>query len=107
MRICFVAHQATKEGAGRFMLDEIEYLRRAGHEVLAILPREGALTKTLAERRIEFRIVPTTWWTRAALKTTEPDYPASIVAARRIATELRDWRADIAYTHTIVVPTGA
>jgi glycosyltransferase involved in cell wall biosynthesis len=107
MRICFVGHQGTKEGAGRFMLDEIEYLRRAGHEVLAILPREGALTKTLTERRVEFRIVPTTWWTRAALKTTEPDYAASMVAARRIATELRDWRADIAYTHTIVVPIGA
>ncbi len=107
MRICFVAHQSTKEGAGRYMLDQSSYLLDRGFDVCAILPSEGPLQDVLAKQGVDARIIPHQWWTRAQLRQSQPDYVRTIGAARRMAAAFRDWRIDLAYTQTIVAPAGA
>ena len=107
MRICFVAHQATKEGAGRYMLDQIDFLRSAGVDVSVILPSDGPLYDAIAERGVQCRAIASPWWTRATMKTPDPDAAATLLAARRMARAFREWSVDVVYTQTVVVPAGA
>src|SRR5262252_5899581 len=106
MRICFVAHQATKEGAGLFMLDQIDYLQKHGESVCAVLPGEGMLATALDERRVDRRIVPSRWWTKPRWVDSDADHAVTLRAARQMADLFRDWSVDVVYTETAVAPAG-
>lgn len=107
MRICFVVHQSTKEGAGRYMLDQVDQLLPRGFEVFAILPADGPLRAALVARNVEARIIPSPWWDRNHTGHSQPNYARTLVAARSIAAALREWKIDVVYTHTVVVLAGA
>jgi glycosyltransferase involved in cell wall biosynthesis len=107
MRLCFIAHQATKEGAGRFMLDQIDYLVDRGVTPFVILPNVGQMTDALAARNVEMAIVPNAWWNKPQQPRTVREYLMTLGAAHRMAGWFRRWKIEIAYTHTIVSPAGA
>ena len=107
MRVCFIGHQGTKEGAGFFMLDQIDYLRQHGVTVFAILPGDGALADALTERQIEFAIVPNDWWIKPHWLGRDEDHGRAILAARKMADLFRRWAIDVVYTETSVAPAGA
>ena len=107
MRICFVGHQATKEGAGRFMLDQIDYLLKQGIVLFAIFPAPGPLCDELAARGVEVSVVPNKWWIKPSGVQSRRDYESAMEAARTIAGLFRTWAIDVAYTETIVVAAGA
>jgi hypothetical protein len=65
MRICFIAHQATKEGAGRFLLDQIDYLKAKNFFICVIVPALGPLCEALIQRGVSFKVVNSPcWWTK-------------------------------------------
>ena len=106
MRICFVGHQASKEGAGRFMLDQIDYLLQHDVTVFAIVPEWGPLCDELVQRRVEIAVVPNALWNLpGALKAR--DYEEAVVASRGMAGLFRQWAIDVVYTETSVVIAGA
>ena len=106
MRVCFVGHGATLEGAGRYLLDQARYLRDKGTTVFGILPRYGPLADRLAESGVEVRYAPNPWWALPENVTGEVlAYTGR--AAALMATFIRDWKVDVVYSHTVVAPTGA
>lgn len=105
--MCFIAHQGTKEGAGLFMLDEIDYLLRHGVSVSAVLPWDGPLADALAERGVEFAFVPNAWWTKSRGLDSRGAYENAITAARTMAAVFLQWKIDVVYTETVVAPAGA
>jgi glycosyltransferase involved in cell wall biosynthesis len=107
MRVCFIGHQGTKEGAGFFMLDQIDYLRERGATIFAILPGDGALADALSEREIEFAIVPNDWWIKPHWAGQDEDYGRAVIAARTMADLFERWAIDVVYTETVVAPAGA
>jgi len=106
VRICFIAHQGTKEGAGRFLLDEIDYLLGKKISVFVILPEAGPLAEALAQRGVTFEIVPNPWWTKPKHIGQELDHEATLDSARQMAALLRAWSVDLVYTQTVVAPAG-
>jgi glycosyltransferase involved in cell wall biosynthesis len=107
MRLCFIAHQGTKEGAGLFMLDEIDYLVRRGVSVSAVVPWNGALAEALIDRGVEVAQVANPWWTKPRGLQQAGDYEETLRAARTMAALFSRWNIDIVYTETIVAPAGA
>ena len=106
MRLCFIAHQATKEGAGLFMVDQIDYLQRRGVTLYAILPSGGPLHDAMLERGVETAVVPSAWWIRPHWHESADAYAEALTAARRMAALMRGWAVDVAYTQTVVAPAG-
>ena len=106
MRLCFIAHQGTKEGAGLFMLDQIDYLQEQGATIFAILPDRGRLHDALTERGVDAAIVPSAWWTRPRWQESPRAYGDALAAAHQMAALFRDWAIEVAYTQTIVAPAG-
>jgi glycosyltransferase involved in cell wall biosynthesis len=107
MRICFIGHQATKEGAGRFLLDQVDYLQAKGFTVFAILPQKGMLCDALAQRGVEFQVISNFWWVKSRSDIAEPDYGHTLDAARKMAIWFQRWKVDLVYTQTLVAPAGA
>jgi glycosyltransferase involved in cell wall biosynthesis len=106
MRVCFVGHGATLEGAGRYLLDQAGYLVDKGATVFSILPRHGPLAERLTESGVVVRYAPNQWWTQPA-KVTGEVLAHTARAAALMATFIRDWKVDVVYSHTVVAPTGA
>ena len=106
MRLCFIAHQGTKEGAGLFMVDQIDYLQRQGATLFAILPSAGRLQDAMMERGVETAIVSNAWWIRPRWHESADAYVEAFTAARRMAALMRRWSVDVAYTQTVVAPAG-
>ena len=106
MRVCFVGHGATLEGAGRYLLDQARYLIDQGASVFSILPRHGPLAERLTESGVAVRYAPNQWWTQPA-KVTGEVLAQTARAAALMATFIRDWKVDVVYSHTVVAPTGA
>jgi glycosyltransferase involved in cell wall biosynthesis len=106
MRVCFVGHGATLEGAGRYLLDQAHYLKGKGATVFGILPRHGPLAERLTESGVAIRYAPNQWWALPVNVTGEVlAYTGR--AAALMATVIRDWKVDVVYSHTVVAPTGA
>ena len=106
IRVCFVAHGATMEGACRYLLDQADYLLRKQFGVFAIVPTDGPLRAALMSRGVPVEIVPSRWWTRNYFPTSPPDFGAAVKTARRIAAIVHEWSVDVVYTHTVVAPAG-
>ena len=106
MRVCFVSHGATLEGAGRYALDQARYLTDQGASVFSILPRHGPLAERLTESGVVVRYAPNQWWTKP-VKLTGEVLAYTARAAALMATFIRDWKVDVVYSHTVVAPTGA
>lgn len=107
MHVCFIAHQGTKEGAGLFMLDEIDYLVQEGVSVSVVLPWNGPLVDALMDRGIETALVPNPWWTKPRGLQQTGDYERTVNAARTMTALFGEWKVDVVYTETIVAPAGA
>jgi glycosyltransferase involved in cell wall biosynthesis len=106
MKLCFVGHQSTMEGAGRFMLDQVDYFQQHGVAVYIVLPTVGPLLDAIVQRGVPVRVVANPWWTKASTHGAEPDYAATLLAAHEIAAAFREWSIDVVYTQTVVAPAG-
>ena len=106
MRVCFVGHGATLEGAGRYLLDEARYLLEKGASVFSILPRHGPLAGRLTESGVVVRYAPNQWWA-SPVKVTGEILEHTSRAAALMATFIDDWKVDVVYSHAVVAPTGA
>lgn len=100
-------HQASKEGAGRFLLDQIDYLKTQAYAIFAVVPSMGPLCEALSERGVQFEILRNPWWTKAAFAGTPRERAATLAAARVMAGLFLRWEIDLVYTQTIVAPAGA
>jgi glycosyltransferase involved in cell wall biosynthesis len=107
MRICFIIHQASKEGAGRFLLDQIDYLKKKNVVVYVIVPTLGPLCEALSQREVEFKIVENPWWTKGSFTSSTAGRAFMLVTACAMADLFLKWKIDIIYTQTIVAPAGA
>lgn len=105
MRVAFIAHQPTKEGAGLFLIDAIDFLRAKHIDILAIAPSQGPFSEALVQRGIECRYIESPWWTRKS--KGGPPYRETLDSARQMSAILKEWGANIVYTNTIVAPAGA
>jgi glycosyltransferase involved in cell wall biosynthesis len=106
LRVCFVGHGATLEGAGRYLLDQARYLTDKGVTVFSILPRHGPLAERLSQSGVAVRYAPNHWWA-VPVKVTSEVLAHTGRAAALMATFIRDWKVDVLYSHTVVAPAGA
>lgn len=110
MNILFVHHETRKYGASRSLLALIDGLREKGVKSYVILPGKGPMVAELESRNIKYYVIPQKFW---ALR-----YPIGLV--KRIARGCFNLlvslitgflalflRADIIYTNSSVVSTGA
>lgn len=107
VRIGFVGHQASKEGAGRFMLEEIEYLLAHDVRPFVVFPKDGPLCADLRRLGVETAFVPFGWWNKPRGLETPEEYEEALKAGQSIARLFLRWQVDIAYTNTIVAGPGA
>lgn len=106
MKVAFIAHEPTKEGAGFFLIDAIDFIRSKQIDVLAIVPSRGPFSDALDCRGVECRFVESPWWWTRECKE-RPPLNATLDAAIVMSSILTDWGADIVYSNTIVAPAGA
>ncbi len=106
MRVCFVGHGATLEGAARYLLDQARYLTEKGATVFCILPRRGPLVDRLTECGVEVRYAPHPWWTLPT-RVDAGVMAHTASAAALMSTFIQDWKVDVVYSQTVVAPTGA
>lgn len=106
MRVCFVGHGATLEGAGRYLLDQARYLVEKGASVFSILPRHGPLAERLRESGVAVRYAPNPWWA-SPVNVTGEVLAHTGRAAALMSNLIREWNADVVYSHTVVAPAGA
>jgi glycosyltransferase involved in cell wall biosynthesis len=104
LRICFVSHTGDLSGAERSMLTLMGYLQQAGHQVFAVLPFRGPMMQRLEKLGVEHKVMPFNWWASTpAVLSKNKLYDD----ARAIAAQMKEWRAQIAYTNTSVIHAGA
>jgi len=85
VRIGFIGHQASKEGAGRFLFEEIVYLLAQGVRPFAIFPEDGPLSVDLRRLGVETAFVPYTWWNKPHGLRGPAEYEEALVAAHAMA----------------------
>lgn len=107
MNVVVVTHASNLEGAERSLLEVLERLKKAGHGVMVVVRETGGFTSALDERNIVYHQLKYGWW------TTEGDgFPKAwrqkvdLISAE-IAQVASEFKADLIYTNTAVVPYGA
>jgi hypothetical protein len=109
MRVCFISHSAGRYGAELALLELLQGLKRLGVISLVLVPKKGPLLDVLDRLNIEWRIIEYPVW------MSRPRWFAYRVARTlkmlfmsvKIAQEIKKWRADVVYTNTVVVGSGA
>ncbi len=111
MKVCFISHSSSRGGAELSLLELIDALSMRGIECSCILPEHGALTKLLAQRRVETQVTPFKQWVhtrRSLVGRTRKMVPLRHVSATlRIASAIRRTGCNVVYTNTIAIGVGA
>lgn len=106
LKVAFIAHEPTKEGAGCFLIDVIDFLLSKHVEMLVIVPSSGPLSEALIQRGVECRYVKSPWWWTCDCTEGVP-YRATMAAAYHMSAIVKEWGAQLVYTNSIVAPAGA
>ena len=110
MKVCFVLHSSGKGGAERVNLELIDGLKNKGIQCFVILPSYGPLIKELKKRNVPLKVIKYKWWMR------EDDSPLwkrvgrlalNLMRSISVARQVKKWKADIVYSNTITICTGA
>jgi hypothetical protein len=110
MKVCFVSHSSAKAGAERCLIETIEALKDCRVEACVLLPKDGPLAGTLADRNVPFRVIRYFPWLSersAPLWTCLAKMGFNLVGAMAAAREIRRRGCDVVYSNTITVCVGA
>jgi glycosyltransferase involved in cell wall biosynthesis len=123
IRVAFFTHYSLLYGANRSLLNLIDGLGDCSVVPLVIVPEEGDLTAVLKKRNIEFFVFSMGRWIGTIksegnmLSRSQSFLKYQKLAARRLKQningldlliqKLHEWKIDIIYTNTSVIPIGA
>lgn len=117
MKIVWLSRSSELFGAELGMAESVRALVAMGHEVCAVVPRPGDLTRLLSEAGCVTVVVPYACWItsdvggkrlgREALRATARRTAKNLRAARMMRAVLRDRRPDVVITNSIALPLGA
>lgn len=119
MNIVFLTHSRNHYGANRSLLDLIHGLLRFNLEVGVIAPDECRLTTLLRASGIRVATIPQARWFQSAdygscqmRKDGQSNYKLRFErlaqeCERQIVARLRQWRADVVYSNSAMIDTGA
>lgn len=109
MRVCFISHSAGRYGAELALLELLQGLLRSGIEVLVLVPKKGPLLDELDRLNIEWRIIGySVWMSRPrAFPYRVMRLLKTALMSIRVAQVIKNWKADVVYTNTVVTGVGA
>lgn len=106
MKILFVSHQSTKQGASLFLFNAILYLKKRGFIVSVVFPDKGSLTNDLTECGINCYYVKNNWWIKDQTDLERKLKRLEIQVAELCAI-IKNEQPDFIYSNTIVDIAGA
>lgn len=123
IKVAFFTHYTLLYGANRSLLNLIDGLRDYSVISYVIVPEEGDLTAHLRERNIEYAIFPMGRWIGTSKsegnflgrcqcflkyqKCAARRFKQNINSLNPLVQKLHEWKIDIIYTNTSVIPIGA
>lgn len=108
MKILAFSHTGlTTGGAEQCLLEYVDALTERGHECKVIIPHEGAMQKTLQEKRIATGVIGYGWAIRPHKKVNSHEVSASTGnSLAKIFHEVEKFKPDVILVNTIVIPWG-
>jgi glycosyltransferase involved in cell wall biosynthesis len=112
MRLIFLSHGNTLNGAERCLAEAVRGLTHEGHDVGVVVPSEGDLAPVLRGFGATVVVVPHRWWvhhggTQLTWRQKAKNSAHHFVDANRIRRVIRRMNSQILITNTITIPTGA
>lgn len=102
----FLSHSASKYGAERSLLEEIDNLLKKQILIHVTLPHQGLLLEELLVRNVSYDIIPLPWWIKNSVTDFE-EYVNTVSSSLRKAISAISLRnPEILYTSTSVIPQG-
>ena len=106
-RVAFVTHYAALYGANRSLLALIRGLRDRGVEARVLAPRRGRITRALEAEGVPMRVVGFRPWRSTNRWKAPLRAVMNLLLLPLVVRQLREWRVDVVYTNSSVVPVGA
>lgn len=109
MKIAWVSHGASLEGAEQCLIEAVKGLSEKGQEVHVIVPSDGKLVSILEGIVASVRVVPHPWWVNEFKGDLHPIkrifyYLRATLSLIKI---LKQMEPQLVVTNTIVIPCGA
>ncbi len=109
MNILFVTHHDNFQGSSRSVLSLIEGLLNFGVQPFVVNPVRSAFTEALEKRDVECAILPIPWWVSGKQLTVRQkveQYRQIRKSVETISHLIQQWKIDLVYTNTSVIPEG-
>ena len=123
LRICFLHHDTRLYGATRSLLNLIDGLKQYDVLPYVIIPSKGDIVTALESKHINFDVVSLEWWvyrrykqdgllenilynfrqTRYILSQTINSFKT----LQKLSEKLLEWKIDVVYSNSTVIPLGA
>jgi glycosyltransferase involved in cell wall biosynthesis len=109
MKILWISHGSTLEGAERSLFEATKQLTDRGEEICVVIPSEGKLATKLQETTASTYVLETPWWVKefkgkASSVKRVYEYAKAVFKLLRL---LRQLQPDVVVTNTTVIPCGA
>jgi glycosyltransferase involved in cell wall biosynthesis len=109
IKILWLSHGSTLEGAERSLLEAVQTLVNIGEDVHIVVPSEGLLVQKLQEINAKTHFLSMPWWVKEFRGSSNAvarfyEYARAILKLSRILMVLKP---DVVITNTIVIPCGA
>jgi glycosyltransferase involved in cell wall biosynthesis len=109
MKIVYISHGSTLEGAERCFVETVKGLSNKGVEVHVIVPMQGEIVTALEGMTASISIKPLPRWIKEFHDSSNPlirwyQYLKAILGLRKILIQIHP---DLVITNTIVMPCGA
>jgi len=108
-KVLFVSHSAELNGAELWLLETIKRLDRSSFAPALVVPRPGPLLEAVRDLGFETFVVPMKWWiTERPRVWRQPlAWLWNIRSARKVAAIVRENSADLVFTNSAAMNTGA
>ena len=109
MNILFVTHNDNFQGSSRSLLSLIQGLKSCGVTSFVVNPVKSAFTDALDNEGIRYAILPIPWWVSDRILSCKRkiDHASEIRrSVQNLQNIIRDWKIDLVYTNTSVIPVG-
>ena len=109
LRVVFLTHYTELYGANRSLLNLIDGLREYNVVPHVLSPSEGEITEVLRNRDVPVAVLPFRLWVSRLRRPRKVLYRLykNLLLIPALARQLREWRIDVIYTNSSVVPIGA
>lgn len=123
INVVFFTHYSDLYGANRSLLSLLDGLKEYPIIPSVIGPEKGDIAQELEHRDIKFTLMPVKWW--VSDRSTESNFlprfkkalshqkqafkriKTNISSLKHIESQLKQWRADVLYSNSSVLPSGA